>query len=92
MISRITNEDDKRKDIVNNCNSNCMIEAGAGAGKTTIIINRIINQFKSGVIKAPQLVVITFTKAAAGELRDRLSKKLVEALEKTAKEEEKNNL
>ena len=75
MISRITNEDDKRKDIVNNCNSNCMIEAGAGAGKTTIIIDRIINQFKSGKIDASQLVVITFTKAAAGELRDRLSKK-----------------
>ena len=92
MISRITNEDDKRKDIVNNCNSNCMIEAGAGAGKTTIIIDRIINQFKSGKLDASQLVVITFTKAAAGELRDRLSKKLVEALEQTTKEEEKNNL
>ena len=92
MISRITNEDDKRKDIVNNCNSNCMIEAGAGAGKTTIIIDRIINQFKSGKIDASQLVVITFTKAAAGELRDRLSKKLVEALGKTTNEEEKDKL
>ena len=90
MISRITIEDDKRKDIVDNCNSNCMIEAGAGAGKTTIIVDRIINQLKSGSIKASQLVVITFTKAAAGELRDRLSKKLENALKDASEEEQKN--
>lgn len=91
MISRITIEDDKRIDIVNNCNSNCMIEAGAGAGKTTIIVDRIINQFKSGLIKASELVVITFTKAAAGELRDRLSIKLEQA-KATATDEERKNL
>lgn len=79
----------KREDIVNNCNSNCMIEAGAGAGKTTIIVDRIINQLKSGHIEASQLVVITFTKAAAGELRDRLSKKLAEALDETNNDEDR---
>ena len=92
MITRITNEDDKRKDIVNNCNSNCMIEAGAGAGKTTIIVNRIINQLKQGIIKASELVVITFTKAAAGELRDRLSQKLEDAIKDTKDQKERQNL
>ena len=64
-------EDEKRKRIVDDLDVNCFVEAGAGAGKTTIIKNRIVNQLKSGV-KPEEIVAITFTKAAARELKERI--------------------
>ena len=92
MISRLIDEDQKRNEIVVNCTQNCMIEAGAGAGKTTIIKNRVMRQFKMGLLKPSELVVITFTKAAAGELRDRISSALEEEYNQTSDETEKENL
>ena len=92
MISRLTEEDLKRKEIEQNCDQNCMIEAGAGAGKTTIIKKRVMRQFKKGILKPSELVVITFTKAAAGELRDRISAALEEEYNKTFDDQEKANL
>ena len=85
MISRLIDEDKKRQEIVENCSDNCMIEAGAGAGKTTIIKNRVARQFKLGLLKPSELVVITFTKAAAGELRDRISAVLEEEYKNAVK-------
>ena len=60
-------EEQNRKEIIEILNQNVFVEAGAGAGKTTLIVNRIINQLKSGVLPQ-EIVVITFTNAAAEEL------------------------
>ena len=92
MITFLKLEDEKRLEITNSYQDNCMIEAGAGAGKTTIIISRIISQLKSSYIKPEELVVITFTKAAAGELRDRLANKLKEEYDKETDASLKANL
>ncbi|WP_299523521.1 ATP-dependent DNA helicase [uncultured Methanobrevibacter sp.] len=51
-----------------------LVEAGPGSGKTKVIIERIkflINELK---INPDSLLVITFTKKAANELKERLSK------------------
>ena len=66
--SKIQEELERREDIINNLTDNYFVEAGAGAGKTYTIVQRIINQRKSGVVKADERVVITFTKKAAAEL------------------------
>lgn len=85
----MTMEAVNRDNIVQGITDNIFVEAGAGAGKTTLIIKRIVNQLRQGV-KPEHLVVITFTNAAAGELYGRMSQALVKELreEGNSKEEE----
>src|SRR5213076_923280 len=49
------------------------ILAGAGTGKTTTITRRIAWQVASGGFAPSELVAVTFTDKAAGELRSRLA-------------------
>ena len=66
-----------REDIISKLEDNVFVEAGAGAGKTTLIVTRVINQLKSGM-SPDRIVVITFTNAAAEELRSRITARVRE--------------
>jgi len=48
------------------------VEAGAGTGKTTALVRRVVLLFARGRITPADLAAITFTEAAAAELRDRV--------------------
>ena len=48
------------------------VEAGAGAGKTTALVSRIVALIASGRAKVGEIAAITFTEAAAAELRERV--------------------
>ena len=82
MENLIAKEMQKRNEIVNNFEKNYLLEAGAGAGKTSIIVERVINHIIGGKIEPQNIVAITFTKAASLELAERIQKKAVESLEK----------
>ena len=49
----------------------CMVLAGPGSGKTTVITNRIVNLIEKHKVKPEEILVITFSKAASKEMRDR---------------------
>ena len=50
------------------------ILAGAGSGKTTTITHRLAHQVESGAFAASELMAVTFTEKAGGELRARLAR------------------
>lgn len=49
-----------------------LILAGAGSGKTTVLVNRVRHIIESGLALPWQVLAITFTNKAAGEIRERL--------------------
>ena len=54
-------------------NQNIIVSAGAGSGKTAVLTERIRQILKSGT-KASELLVLTFTNAAAAEMKERVIK------------------
>ena len=63
---------------------NYLVEAGAGAGKTYILTNRVITQLLSGAAKPEELAAITFTEKATQQMVDEIDKKLLEKREEAA--------
>ncbi len=70
--------------------SNQLVSAGAGSGKTTVMIEKIANLLIDGETEVENLLVVTFTVLAGQEMRDRLVSKLKEVLnEKDGDEKER---
>lgn len=66
---------------VNTTDGPLLILAGAGSGKTTVLVNRVQHIIESGLAQPWQVLAITFTNKAAGELRERLVKAIGEEAE-----------
>lgn len=62
-----------------------LLSAAAGSGKTAVLVERIIRRLldKEYPIDITELLVVTFTKAAAAEMRDRIGTALTKALSET---------
>lgn len=67
-----------QKKAIFNTNGPLLILAGAGSGKTTVLVNRILYLVKYCTVAPWNILAITFTNKAANELKDRLSAKIPE--------------
>ena len=71
-------DQDARERVIRDLDVSIFLEAGAGAGKTSVLVARVVNLVRSGT-PLSDIVAITFTEKAAGELRDRIRSELAVA-------------
>jgi ATP-dependent exoDNAse (exonuclease V) beta subunit len=69
-----------RERIRTDLGTTLFVEAGAGSGKTTALVSRVLALVTSGQVELAEVAAITFTEKAGAELRDRVRR----ALEETA--------
>lgn len=75
---------DEQLAAVSSREGNLLVAAAAGAGKTSVLVERIIRRVTDPVepVDVDRLLVVTFTNAAASEVRDRISRALAGEMEK----------
>ena len=73
-------------------NSNILVAAAAGSGKTAVLVERIINKIINEKIDIDKLLVVTFTNAAAAEMRERILKAIYKKIENSEDDDEIQNL
>ena len=63
---------------------NVLVSAAAGSGKTAVLVERVINMLtdKTSPVSADRLLIVTFTNAAAAEMRNRIEKRIYEEMQK----------
>ena len=70
-------EDARARELIRDAlNDTLLVEAAAGTGKTTELVNRIVAVLRAGFARVDQIVAVTFTHKAAGELKVRLRQRL----------------
>ena len=60
-----------------------LVSAAAGSGKTAVLVERMIQRLKRRELSIQELMVVTFTKAAAAEMKARIGVKLAEEFQAT---------
>lgn len=65
---------EKQQQVIHSRNRNLLVSAAAGSGKTAVLVERIIRMISEGEhpLNIDQLLVMTFTNAAAAEMRERV--------------------
>jgi len=78
------------KNLLNFLDKNSLIEASAGTGKTHTIIELVKTLILEKEIKPENILIVTFTEKAAGELKERISKKLEEIINLNTQDKKMN--
>ena len=68
--------------------SNILVAAAAGSGKTAVLVERIINKIIKEKIDIDKLLVVTFTNAAASEMRERILKSIYKIIDSEEPQDE----
>lgn len=78
----------QQRQVIETRNRNLLVAAAAGSGKTAVLVERIIQMISAGErpLNVDQLLVMTFTSAAAAEMRERIGA----AVERLLKEDPEN--
>lgn len=84
----------KQLNVINTRNRNILVSAAAGSGKTAVLVERIISMItdESLDVNVDELLVVTFTRAAASEMKERLRERLEELMEEAPEENIANQL
>ena len=74
---------EKQKKVLNARNHNVLVSAAAGSGKTAVLVERIVRMISEGEhpLDIDRLLVVTFTRAAAAQMRERIARAVSARLE-----------
>ncbi len=74
---------EKQQKILNARNHNVLVSAAAGSGKTAVLVERIVRMISEGEhpLDIDRLLVVTFTRAAAAQMRERIARAVSQRLE-----------
>lgn len=70
----------EQKKVIETRNKNLLVSAAAGSGKTAVLVEHIINRITEEGIDIDRLLVVTFTNAAAAEMKERIRKAIEDKL------------
>ena len=73
MIDIFEGLNSQQKEAVELNDGPCVILAGAGSGKTRVLIHKVLNLIQNHKVSPSSIVMITFTNKAAGEKIGRAS-------------------
>jgi ATP-dependent exoDNAse (exonuclease V) beta subunit len=73
---RLPPDQDQRARIQHDLGQTLFVEAGAGSGKSTALVGRVVELITTGGVELRDIAAITFTEKAAAELRDRIRQRL----------------
>ena len=78
----------EQQKVIDQRDADILVSAAAGSGKTAVLVERIIQKItdEEHPLDVDRLLVVTFTKAAAGEMRERIAA----ALDKKVQESPQN--
>lgn len=87
------NLNEYQKSAVNEPPKNITVSAAAGSGKTQVLGARVLERISGeNPVAVNRLLIVTFTKSAAAEMRSRIGKAVTEALKTETDPEKKKNL
>lgn len=74
----------EQENAINSTGGSILVSAAAGSGKTSVLVERVIKQITNldNPIDIDKFLIVTFTKAAAQEMRSRISARLSEMISK----------
>lgn len=77
----------EQQETIDARNASILVSAAAGSGKTAVLVERIIQMVKDPVhpVDIDRLLVVTFTSAAAAQMRERISQALSDAVDEHPK-------
>ena len=70
----------QQKAVVDNRGGTLLVSAAAGSGKTRVLVERVLNRIVNEGKNINDFLIITFTNAAASELRSKISAAITEEL------------
>ena len=76
----------QQQQAINTYDKNILVAAAAGSGKTSVLVERVIQRIVNKTCDINQILVVTFTNAAAAEMRERIASAITEKLSDKDKE------
>ena len=72
---------EEQQKVIDTRNCNILVSAAAGSGKTAVLVERIIQRItdKNNPVDIDELLIVTFTRAAAGEMKERIRQAIEKA-------------